>query len=125
MNVIELLVYDYEIVKKLFNEFSEIIEWVLKKCSELLGRLELELVLYIVIEEDIFYLVIRESGGKEELKMYYEVKEEYCMVDFLVFFDFKCICLDIVQFVGWVKVFKEFFEYYIEEEEGELFLCVW
>ena len=74
MNAIELLVHDHETVKKLLNELSETTERALKKRSELLGRLELELVLHTAIEEDIFYPAIRESGGKEELKMYYEAR---------------------------------------------------
>ena len=45
MNAIELLVHDHETVKKLLNELSETTERALKKRSELLGRLELELVL--------------------------------------------------------------------------------
>ncbi len=81
MNAIELLVHDHETVKKLLNELSETTERALKKRSELLGRLELELVLHTAIEEDIFYPAIRESGGKEELKMYYEAKEEHRTVD--------------------------------------------
>lgn len=81
MNAIELLVHDHETVKKLLNELSETTERALKKRSELLGRLELELVLHTALEEDIFYPAIRESGGKEELKMYYEAKEEHRTVD--------------------------------------------
>ncbi|HBO9678563.1 TPA: hemerythrin domain-containing protein, partial [Pseudomonas aeruginosa] len=89
MNAIELLVHDHETVKKLLNELSETTERALKKRSELLGRLELELVLHTAIEEDIFYPAIRESGGKEELKMYYEAKEEHRTVDSLVLPDLK------------------------------------
>lgn len=46
MNAIELLVHDHETVKKLLNELSETTERALKKRSELLGRLELELMLH-------------------------------------------------------------------------------
>ena len=106
MNAIELLVHDHETVKKLLNELSETTERALKKRSELLGRLELELVLHTAIEEDIFYPAIRESGGKEELKMYYEAKEEHRTVDSLVLPDLKRTRPDTVQFAG---------------EEGELF----
>lgn len=121
MNAIELLVHDHETVKKLLNELSETTERALKKRSELLGRLELELVLHTAIEEDIFYPAIRESGGKEELKMYYEAKEEHRTVDSLVLPDLKRTRPDTVQFAGRVKVLKELLEHHIEEEEGELF----
>ncbi len=59
MNAIELLVHDHETVKKLLNELSETTERALKKRSELLGRLELELVLHTAIEEESS---IRRSG---------------------------------------------------------------
>lgn len=123
MNAIELLVHDHETVKKLLNELSETTERALKKRSELLGRLELELelVLHTAIEEDILYPAIRDSGGKEELKMYYEAKEEHRTVDSLVLPDLKRTRPDTVQFAGRVKVLKELLEHHIEEEEGELF----
>ncbi len=100
MNAIELLVHDHETVKKLLNELSETTERALKKRSELLGRLELELVLHTAIEEDILYPAIRDSGGKEELKMYYEAKEEHRTVDSLVLPDLKRTRPDTVQFVA-------------------------
>lgn len=117
MNAIELLVHDHETVKKLLNELSETTERALKKRSELLGRLELELVLHTAIEEDILYPAIRDSGGK----MYYEAKEEHRTVDSLVLPDLKRTRPDTVQFAGRVKVLKELLEHHIEEEEGELF----
>ncbi len=78
-------------------------------------------MLHTAIEEDIFYPAIRESGGKEELKMYYEAKEEHRTVDSLVLPDLKRTRPDTVQFAGRVKVLKELLEHHIEEEEGELF----
>ncbi|VFT28867.1 hemerythrin [Pseudomonas aeruginosa] len=121
MNAIELLVHDHETVKKLLGDLSETTERALKKRSELLGRLELELVLHTAIEEEIFYPALKESGGKEELKMYYEAKEEHRTVDSLVLPDLKRTRPDTVQFAGRVKVLRELLEHHIEEEEGELF----
>lgn len=65
MNAIELLVHDHETVKKLLNELSETTERALKKRSELLGRLELELVLHTALEEDIFYPAIRKAAARK------------------------------------------------------------
>ena len=121
MNAIELLMQDHKLVKKLLEELSTTTERAVKKRAELLQRIEHELQIHTALEEDILYPAIKQAGGKEEAKMYYEAKEEHRTVDSLVLPDLLHTETDTVAFAGRVKVMKELLEHHIEEEESELF----
>ncbi|MDF3864046.1 hemerythrin domain-containing protein [Pseudomonas denitrificans (nom. rej.)] len=121
MNAIELLKHDHEVVKKLLGELSETTERAVKKRSELLRRIELELTQHTSIEEEIFYPALKQVGEKDDAKMYFEAKEEHRTVDALVLPDLKKTRPDSIEFAGRVKVLKELLEHHIEEEEQEMF----
>ncbi|OLS62645.1 hemerythrin domain-containing protein [Pseudomonas putida] len=121
MNAIELLTEDHKLVKKLLEELSATTERAVKKRAELLQRIEQELHIHTQLEEDILYPAIKQAGGKEEAKMYYEAKEEHRTVDSLVIPDLLHTETGTVEFAGRVKVMKELLEHHIEEEESELF----
>ncbi|MEJ5863370.1 hemerythrin domain-containing protein [Pseudomonas farsensis] len=121
MNAIELLTNDHKLVKKLLEELSATTERAVKKRAELLQRIEQEVRIHTQLEEDILYPAIKQAGGKEEAKMYYEAKEEHRTVDSLVMPDLLETDTGTVEFAGRVKVMKELLEHHIEEEESELF----
>lgn len=121
MNAIELLVQDHKRVRKLLEELSSTTERAIKKRAELLHRIEQELQIHTALEEQILYPAIKQAGGKEEAKMYYEAKEEHRTVDSLVLPDLLHTAAGTIEFAGRVKVMKELLEHHIEEEEGELF----
>ncbi|WP_085677714.1 MULTISPECIES: hemerythrin domain-containing protein [unclassified Pseudomonas] len=121
MNAIDLLIQDHKLVKKLLEELSTTTERAVKKRAELLHRIEQELQIHTALEEQILYPAIKQAGGKEEAKMYYEAKEEHRTVDSLVLPDLLHTETGTVEFAGRVKVMKELLEHHIEEEESELF----
>ncbi|MGO3987260.1 hemerythrin domain-containing protein [Pseudomonas sp. SAS7] len=121
MNAIDLLIQDHKQVKKLLEELSATTERAVKRRAELLQKIEQELQIHTALEEEILYPAIKEAGGKEEAKMYYEAKEEHRTVDSLVIPDLFHTETGTVEFAGRAKVMKELLEHHIEEEEGELF----
>ena len=121
MNAIELLIQDHKLVKKLLEELSSTTERAVKRRAELLHRIEQELQVHTALEEQILYPAIKEAGGKEEAKMYYEAKEEHRTVDSLVLPDLLHTDTGTLEFAGRVKVLKELLEHHIEEEEDALF----
>lgn len=121
MNAIELLVQDHKLVKKLLEELSSTTERAVKKRTELLQRIGQELQIHTALEEQILYPAIKQAGGKEEAKMYYEAKEEHRTVDALVLPDLLHTEAGTLEFAGRVKVMKELLEHHIEEEEDEMF----
>lgn len=121
MNAIEMLTKDHDIVKAMLEELASTTERATKKRSDLLARLHHELQIHTALEEQILYPAIKQAGGKEEEKMYYEAKEEHRAVDSLVLPDLLHTEPGTAEFAGRVKVMKELIEHHIKEEEGELF----
>ncbi|WP_422402623.1 hemerythrin domain-containing protein [Pseudomonas sp. GZD-209] len=121
MNAIDILVEDHKTVEKLLEELASTTDRAVKKRGDLLSRIEQELKVHTELEEQILYPALKEAGGKEEEKMYYEAKEEHRTVDSLVLPDLLHTETDTVEFAGRVKVMKELLEHHIEEEEGKFF----
>ena len=121
MNAIDLLKADHEKVKAILTQLSESTDRALKKRSDLLGKLEMEISIHTRLEEEILYPAFKEAGSKEEDIMYYEAKEEHRTVDSLVLPDLKTTDPSSLEFAGRVKVVKELLEHHIEEEETEMF----
>ncbi|MBV4477684.1 hemerythrin domain-containing protein [Pseudomonas botevensis] len=121
MNAIDLLKADHEKVKTILTQLSESTDRALKKRTELLGKLEMEISIHTRLEEEILYPAFKAAGSKEEDVMYYEAKEEHRTVDSLVLPDLKLTDPGTPEFSGRVKVVKELLEHHIEEEETEMF----
>ncbi|MFJ3366549.1 hemerythrin domain-containing protein [Pseudomonas sp. NPDC086251] len=121
MNAIDLLKADHERVKAILTQLSESTERGVKKRTDLLAKLEMEITIHTKLEEEILYPAFKEAGGKEQDVMYYEAKEEHRTVDSLVLPDLKQTSPGTPEFSGRVKVVKELLEHHIEEEETEMF----
>lgn len=121
MNAIDLLKADHEKVKSILSQLSESTDRAVKKRTELLEKLELEVSIHTQLEEEILYPAYKAAGGKAESEMYYEAKEEHRTVDSLVLPDLKGTDPTSPEFAGRVKVIKELLEHHIEEEETDMF----
>ena len=121
MNAIDLLIEDHETLKDILTRLSDSTERAVKTRTELLQKLEMEVSIHTQIEEQILYPAYKEAGGKEELRMFHEAKEEHRTVDALVLPDLKATDPASYEFTGRVKVCKELLEHHIEEEEEEMF----
>ena len=121
MNAIDLLKADHEKVKSILNQLSESTDRAVKKRTDLLDKLELEITIHTQLEEQILYPAFKQAGDKEQAEMYYEAKEEHRTVDSLVLPDLKNTDPSQPEFAGRVKVVKELLEHHIGEEESEMF----
>ncbi|RON93367.1 hemerythrin [Pseudomonas chlororaphis] len=121
MNAIDLLLADHERVKTILTQLSESTERGIKKRTDLLNKLEMEVTVHTQLEEQILYPAFKKAGGKEQQVMYYEAKEEHRSVDSLVLPDLKATDPSAPEFAGRVKVVKELLEHHIDEEEREMF----
>ena len=121
MNAIELLKADHVKVKSILAQLSESTDRAIKKRTELLEKLEMEISIHTRLEEEILYPAFKEAGSKEQDIMYFEAKEEHRTVDSLVLPDLKLTDPSTPEFAGRVKVVKELLEHHIEEEETEIF----
>lgn len=121
MNAIEILKADHEKVKTILAQLSESTDRAVKKRTDLLDKLEMEISIHTQLEEQILYPAFKAAGGKDEAEMYYEAKEEHRTVDSLVLPDLKATDPTKPEFAGRVKVVKELLEHHIEEEETDMF----
>lgn len=121
MNAIDLLKADHDKVKSILSQLSESTDRAVKKRTELLEKLELEVSIHTQLEEEILYPAYKAAGGKAEAEMYFEAKEEHRTVDSLVLPDLKGTDPTSPEFAGRVKVIKELLEHHIEEEETDMF----
>lgn len=121
MNAIDLLKADHVRVKDILAQLSESTDRAVKKRTDLVAKLEMEITIHTKLEEEILYPAYKEAGGKDQEEMYYEAKEEHRTVDSLVLPDLKATDPSTPEFAGRAKVVKELLEHHIEEEETEMF----
>ena len=121
MNAIDLLKADHQTVKTILAQLSESTDKAIKKRTDLLDKLEMEISIHTKLEEEILYPAFKAAGTKEQDVLYFEAKEEHRTVDSLVLPDLKQTDPGTPEFAGRVKVVKELLEHHIEEEETELF----
>lgn len=118
---ITMLKEDHKKVKQLLKELTDSTERATSKRKELLEKIENELKIHTTLEEEIFYPALREAGGKENEKMYFEALEEHRAVEKLVLPDLLKTDPGGAQFSGRAKVLKELVEHHADEEEEEMF----
>jgi hypothetical protein len=100
MNAIDLLKADHERVKAILAQLSESTSRGIKKRTDLLAKLEMEISIHTRLEEEILYPAYKQAGGKEQAEMYYEAKEEHRTVDSLVLPDLKNTDPSTPEFAG-------------------------
>ena len=121
MDAIQLLKTDHQKVKELLAQLAQTTTRAVKKRSELLSQIRLNLKAHTTIEEEIFYPAFKQAGDKEEAKMYYEALEEHRAAGDLVLPDLLNTAPDSDQFSGRAKVLKELIEHHVKEEEEQMF----
>ncbi len=121
MDAIRLLKADHVKVRELLTELADTTTRAVKKRTELLGQIRVNLKAHTMIEEEIFYPAFKKAGDKQEAKMYFEALEEHRAAGDLVLPDLLDTPPDSDQFSGRAKVLKELVEHHVEEEETEMF----
>lgn len=121
MNAIELLKADHQTVKEILTQLQDSTDRAVKGRTQLLQKLEMEISVHTMLEEELLYPAFKAAGNKDDAEMYFEAKEEHRAVDSLVLPDLKVTDPSAPEFAGRVKVLKELLEHHIEEEESELF----
>ena len=121
MDAIQLLKADHQKVKDLLAELAQTTSRAVKKRTELISQIRVNLKAHTTIEEEIFYPAFKQAGEKEEAKMYYEALEEHRAAGDLVLPDLLNTATDSEQFSGRAKVLKELVEHHVKEEEEQMF----
>jgi hemerythrin-like domain-containing protein len=118
---IALLTADHEVVRELLTKLTATTSRAGKTRRELLERIAEEIRIHAAIEEELFYPALREAGGSDAAKMFFEATEEHRAVEELVLPDLENTEVQSDQFSGRAKVLKELVEHHADEEEEEMF----
>lgn len=118
MDAIALLKTDHDKVKRLLSELESTTERGVKTRTELFATIKGELTLHEIVEEEIFYPVLKAHPKAKDIVL--EGYEEHHVVDVLMG---ELESLDVSDEAWGAKalVMKENVEHHIEEEEGEMF----
>jgi hemerythrin superfamily protein len=122
MDAITLLKNDHDVVEKLLTELADSTPRGVKKRTELLEKIRVELKAHATIEEEIFYPAFKAQGdGSDDDKMYFEALEEHRTAGDLVLPDLLATPVGSDRFSGRAKVLKELVTHHADEEEKEMF----
>ena len=118
MDAIALLKADHDKVKKLLNELETTTERGVKTRAELFSTIKGELTLHEIVEEEIFYPVLKAHPKAKDIVL--EGYEEHHVVD-TVMGEMLDLPVSDETWTAKFSVMKENLEHHIEEEEGEMF----
>ena len=118
MHALELLAADHRRVERLLNELEGTTTRGVRTRTELIERLERELVAHETIEEEIFYPALRDHPKAAELVL--EAYVEHDVVDRLLS-ELRSTPVDADAWGPTMKVLAENLRHHVEEEERELF----
>lgn len=122
MDAITLLTNDHDAVEALLTELAASTTRGVKKRTELLDKIRVELKAHTTIEEEIFYPAFKSKGDKaDDDKMYFEALEEHRAAGDLVLPDLLGTEVASEKFSGRAKVLKELVMHHADEEEKEMF----
>jgi len=89
--------------------------------TKLLGQIETEIKVHARVEEEIFYPAFkRKADESEEMKMFFEAKEEHGLVDIMLP-KVKSADPGSDEFGARAKVLKDLVLHHAKEEEKEMF----
>ena len=109
-------------MEKLLEELAQSTPRGVKKRTELLEKIRVELKAHTTIEEEIFYPAFKARGDQsDDDKMYFEALEEHRAAGDLVLPDLLATPVGNEKFSGRAKVLKELVTHHADEEEKEMF----
>jgi len=122
MDAITLLKNDHDTVEAQLSELAESTPRAVKKRTELLEKIRVELKAHTTIEEEIFYPAFKAKGDQsDDAKLYFEALEEHRAAGDLVLPDLLGTAVDSEKFSGRAKVLRELVTHHADEEEKKMF----
>lgn len=118
MDALKMLEDDHKTVKKILGELEETTERAAKTRAELFTRLEREMRIHEVLEEEILYPALEEHDKAKNVAL--EGYEEHHVVD-TIMGEMRSVSVEDERWTAKFSVMKENIEHHIEEEEGEMF----
>jgi len=118
MDVIKLLKEDHKKIKKMLDELESTTERAANTRAQLFAKIQSELKLHELVEEEIVYPAFREQCKLKDIVL--EGYEEHHVVN-LIMDEIDHEAVTDETWAAKVKVMKENVEHHVEEEEEKMF----
>lgn len=120
-DILETLKSEHDVLRDLFAKINATTDRAEKTRTELLDKIEANLIPHAKWEELVFYPAFAERASHDQLLQHAEAIQEHRAVELAVLPDLHASPPTTRQFAGSVKVLSEFIEHHAEEEEKEMF----
>src|SRR5690606_6908262 len=120
-NILRTLKAEHDELRALFEQMEQTSDRAGRKRTELLGKIEANLMPHAKWEETVFYPAFAERANREGLKIHAEAVEEHRAVEKTVIPDVHAADVTTPQFAGRAKVFGELIDHHARDEEKEMF----
>lgn len=121
MDILDRLEKEHKEVSDLMSKACETSDDAAKTRKDLLSRIETKLVEHAKAEEAVFYPAFKKRADHGDLKAHAEAWQEHRAIEKQVLPDLKKADPGSREFAGRMKVFKEYVEHHVKEEEGTMF----
>ncbi|WP_372013884.1 hemerythrin domain-containing protein [Pseudoxanthomonas sp. 10H] len=121
-DILKTLKTEHDLLRALFEEMESTTDRAEKRRTELLARIEANLLPHAKWEETVFYPSFAERADRDGLKLHAEAVEEHRAVEKTIMPDVHAADITSPQFAGRVKVFGELIDHHAKDEETEMFV---
>ena len=120
-DILKTLQEEHNALRKLFDEIKGTTERAEKTRSQLLEKIEQNLLPHAKWEEQVFYPAFKERADRDGLQTLAEALAEHHAVENSVIPEVHAADVQTPEFAGRVKVFGEFIDHHAKEEEKTMF----
>lgn len=120
-DILKTLKTEHALVRDLFEQIKGTTDRAEKTRSELLAKIEANLMPHAKWEEEVFYPAFKERADRDGLQTHAEAVQEHKAVEQTVIPDVHAVEVTTPEFAGRVKVFAELIDHHATEEEKTMF----
>ena len=120
-DILKTLADEHDQLRTLFEQINATTDRAEKKRTELLEKIEANLIPHAKWEELVFYPAFAGRASHDQLLQHAEAIQEHRAVELTVLPDLHASEKTSRQFAGSVKVLAEFITHHADEEEKEMF----
>ena len=120
-NILVTLKNEHDVLRGLFDQINATTDRAEKARTDLLRKIEDNLIPHAKWEELVFYPAFAERASHAQLLQHAEAIQEHRAVELTVLPDLHASEKTSRQFAGSVKVLSEFIDHHAKEEEDQMF----
>ena len=120
-DILKTLKQEHDMLRDLFQEMNSTTDRASKTRTDLLRKIDENLLPHAKWEEQVFYPAFAERADREGLKTHAEALEEHRAVEETVMPDVHGADVATPEFAGRTKVFGEQIDHHAKEEEKTMF----